>query len=84
MNNTNKNTVKVEMVFLTHLRMRTQVATSEYARSVPIDIISTKAFRSNRNAITAKKENKMQNLCEADILSQDFNLCQQRKFKLFY
>lgn len=26
----------------------------------------------------------MQNLYEADILSQDFNLCQQCNFKLFY
>lgn len=31
--------------------------------------MSTKAFRSNRNAIIAKKEKKMQNLYEADILS---------------
>lgn len=39
--------------------MRTQAATREYARSVPMDIMSTRAFRSKRNAITAvggKKE----------------------------
>lgn len=31
--------------------------------------MSTKAFRSNRNAIIAKKEKKTQNLYEADIES---------------
>ena len=42
----------------THLRMRTQAATREYARSVPMDIMSTRAFRSKRNAITAIGEKK--------------------------
>lgn len=54
---------------VTHLRIRTQAATSEYARSVPIDIISTRALRSKRNAITARTEKgEIQKLCETGIL----------------
>jgi len=38
-----------------YLRIKTQTATMVYAKSVPIDIISTKACRSKRKARTAAK-----------------------------
>lgn len=37
----------------TYLRIRTQIATNEYASSVPMDMRSTRAARSNRKAISA-------------------------------
>lgn len=36
-----------------YLRMRTQMATKEYANRVPMDMRSTRAARSNRKAIRA-------------------------------
>lgn len=39
------------------LRIRTQMATKEYASRVPIDMRSTRAPRSNRKAIRAVKGN---------------------------
>lgn len=40
-----------------HLRMRTQMATKEYANRVPMDMRSTRAARSNRKAIRAARRN---------------------------
>ena len=37
----------------THLRISTHTATSEYASRVPMDIMSTRALRSNRKAMMA-------------------------------
>lgn len=39
----------------TYLRIKTQIATNEYASSVPMDMRSTRAARSNRNAISAAR-----------------------------
>lgn len=41
-----------------YLRMRTQMATREYASRVPMDMRSTRAARSNRKAIKAAKKKK--------------------------
>lgn len=41
-----------------YLRMRTQMATKEYANRVPMDMRSTRAARSNRKAIKAVRRNK--------------------------
>lgn len=38
--------------------MRTQIATKEYAKRVPMDMRSTSAARSNRKAIKAVRRNK--------------------------
>lgn len=42
-----------------YLRMRTQMATKEYANRVPIDMRSTRAARSNRKAMRAIGRSKM-------------------------
>lgn len=42
-----------------YLRMRTQMATKEYANKVPIDMRSTRAAKSNKRAIRAvRRRNK--------------------------
>lgn len=41
-----------------YLRMRTQMATKEYAKRVPMDMRSTRAARSNRKAIRAGRRSK--------------------------
>jgi len=38
----------------TYLSIRMHIATSVYANSVPMDIMSTRAFRSNNNAMKAE------------------------------
>lgn len=51
-----------EAVEDSYLRMRTQMATREYASRVPMDMRSTRAARSNRKAIkAAKKKEKKKN-----------------------
>lgn len=52
--------------------MRTQAATNEYARSVPIDIMSTKAFRSKRKAIRARRTGKTAFALSIYILSKAY------------
>lgn len=39
-----------------YLRIRTQAATREYASNVPMDMRSTRSFKSNRKAITATED----------------------------
>lgn len=46
----------------TNLRIRTHAATKEYASKVPIDIMSTSAFKSNRKAMIAVKKKQMLNI----------------------
>lgn len=41
-----------------YLRIRTQIATKEYASRVPMDMRSTRAARSKKKAIKAGKRNK--------------------------
>lgn len=40
----------------TYLNKRTQTATKEYAKMVPIELISTSAFRSNKSTMKAAKK----------------------------
>lgn len=41
-----------------YLRIRTQAATKEYVKRVPMDMRSTRAPKSNRKAIRAGRRNK--------------------------
>lgn len=45
-----------------YLKIKTQAATRVYASNVPMDMRSTKSFRSNRKAITAAKAKNMLNI----------------------
>lgn len=46
-----------------YLRIRTQAATREYASNVPMDMRSTRSFRSNKNAIIAADRRAQVTVC---------------------
>lgn len=52
-----------------YLRIRTQAATREYASNVPMDMRSTRSFRSNRKAIIAANTRAQFTVCsQEDII----------------
>lgn len=54
-----------------YLRIRTQAATREYASNVPMDMRSTRSFRSNRKAIIAA-DTRVHSVLKKILLHQSF------------